>query len=53
MRGLRTGPLFCIFVDMNTELMGRRNGAIDMLRGMTMFLMVAVNEFPAARAFRH
>ena len=30
---------------MNTELLGRRNGAIDMLRGMTMFLMVAVNEF--------
>ena len=30
---------------MNTDLLGRRNGAIDMLRGMTMFLMVAVNEF--------
>ncbi len=30
---------------MNADFSGGRNGAIDMLRGMTMFLMVAVNEF--------
>ena len=30
---------------MKTDFTGSRNGAIDMLRGMTMFLMVAVNEF--------
>ena len=50
MGGLRTGPLFlylCGETDysMNTDLLERRNGAIDMLRGLTMFLMVAVNEF--------
>lgn len=30
---------------MNADFSGGRNGAIDILRGMTMFLMVAVNEF--------
>ena len=30
---------------MENSLFGKRNGAIDMLRGMTMFLMVTVNEF--------
>ena len=30
---------------MENSLLGKRNGAIDMLRGMTMFLMVTVNEF--------
>lgn len=30
---------------MKTTLLEKRNGAIDMLRGMTMFLMVTVNEF--------
>ena len=30
---------------MNDSFYGRRNGAIDMLRGLTMFLMVFVNDF--------
>ena len=30
---------------MDNSLLGKRNGAIDMLRGVTMFLMVTVNEF--------
>ncbi len=31
--------------EMDNSLLGKRNGAIDMLRGVTMFLMVTVNEF--------
>ncbi|MBO6083222.1 MAG: DUF1624 domain-containing protein, partial [Bacteroidales bacterium] len=30
---------------MDTTFYCRRNGAIDMLRGLTMFLMVFVNDF--------
>ena len=30
---------------MDNHIFGRRNGAIDMLRGLTMFLMIFVNDF--------
>ena len=38
---------------METNFTGRRNGAIDMLRGLTMFLMVIVNDFWTVRGIPH
>ena len=38
---------------MENNLLEKRNGAIDMLRGMTMFLMVTVNEFWTVRNVPH
>ena len=38
---------------MHTDWTDRRNGAIDMLRGLTMFLMVIVNDFWTVRGIPH
>ena len=38
---------------METNWTGRRNGAIDMLRGLTMFLMVIVNDFWTVHGIPH